>query len=220
MNITREIGEYSEKIAKRYWMRIAKRFAGFQNLDFSPNEEQADIWTNLIYYAFADDRCKYDLKKSIGLIGRTGSGKSVTINTLNDFVIFDEIKYIKNNKRVPLSFTMYNAKAIVTDIGTNGIDAMAKYCTFANICIDDLGAEINKVNIYGTVVYPIEEIIEIRYEKNLMTHFTSNLNEDLIMEKYGDRVYSRIVGETNIIEMKKTDYRIKNRSNGVQQTNS
>lgn len=81
------------------------------------------------------------------------------------------------------------------------------------LCIDDLGfnGESEVVNDYGVKARPIEDIIEHRYDRQLMTICTSNLTEGEIREKYGERIYSRICEAFSIVAVAGMDYRIATR---------
>jgi len=59
------------------------------------------------------------------------------------------------------------------------------------IFFDDLGSE-NIANHYGASINIMSEIIIRRYEKKLLTHFTSNLSIEEIKAFYGMRVYDRL----------------------------
>ena len=196
---------YSETISKNVWLGIAKS----KIKEIQLTEGIISVWSELIKYVHGDDSCKYDIKKSICLIGMTGSGKTETMKIINDYISIDDVKFIRNGKKVPLKFNMYTSREIVADYVSNGYDGIAKYCIYSNICIDDFGAENRDSNYYGSKLDVLTEIIETRYTKGLTTHFTSNLNLELIKEKYNDRVFSRISKQCNIIILNDKDFRIK-----------
>ncbi len=62
-------------------------------------------------------------------------------------------------------------------------------------------------NHYGTKLNVIEEVIEERYRKGLLTHLTTNLSEDDILDAYGDRVYSRLKSMVNYHTITGEDFR-------------
>ena len=75
--------------------------------------------------------------------------------------------------------------------------------------IDDLGfnGESEMVNDYGVKARPIEDIIEYRYDRQLMTVCTTNLTAGEIRTKYGERIYSRICESFSMVAVAGTDYR-------------
>jgi DNA replication protein DnaC len=192
-------------IAKKVWHGVALKF--IDNVKY--DEFNKKIWQELIKYIFADPGCEYDLNKSIGLIGQTGSGKSKTFEIMHEFIGIDDILYIKNGKAAKFNYKIISAKVIAGEFTKFGYDAIWKFSNINSLCIDDLGAESDEVKHYGSKVNVIEEIIETRYLNGLFTHFTSNLKPDNILDMYGNRVYSRIMHSVNIIEYNNCDYRLK-----------
>ena len=196
---------YSERIAKNVWFGIAKNIIGKIEI----TESIKKVWSELIKYVHADPSCIYDLTKSIILMGRTGSGKSATMEILSKYISIDEVKFMRNGKRVSFNFNTYSARDIVSDYAESGYDGIAKYEIYSNICIDDLGTESNQpVMYYGTRLKVINEIIELRYAKGLTTHFTTNMDMNLILSNYDDRVHSRISQQCNQIILNDKDFRI------------
>lgn len=194
------------KKAALYWKNIADQY--IHNLQIKPDIKNS--WNNLIMWAFGNPNCKIDLNKGVGLVGRTGSGKTMTMYILNDFIQIDDIKYKKGVDLVCLKYKMQSALVIASEYAQNGDEIIHKYSNYANLCIDDLGAENSDKSYYGNKINVIQEILENRYNNNLLTHFTSNLDLSLIGEKYGDRVFSRIHDSINIIVMNDCDFRVLN----------
>lgn len=195
---------YSTSIAKHVWCEIASKM--INNLKY--DEFNKEVWSELIKYIHGDESCIYDLNKSIALIGRTGSGKTKTMEIMSQYMNIDDVKYIKNGKLIRFNYKIISSREIVNQYAIKGYDAIQKYIMISNICIDDIGSESISAKYYGTELNAIEEIIEMRYSKGLMTHFTSNYNTDDILELYGSRVHSRIMQTCNIITLNGKDYRL------------
>lgn len=60
------------------------------------------------------------------------------------------------------------------------------------LIIDDIGVEPVEVNTYGTKITPIVDIINERYANQRCTIITTNLDEDGIRARYGDRIEDRL----------------------------
>jgi DNA replication protein DnaC len=195
--------KYDFKIAMDKWKEIASRLIG----EIELQKDIENVWSNLIKWSFADESGDYNLNKGVYLMGRTGSGKSRTMEILNTFLRYDNIRYIKNDKVSPMAFIIYNSRTVVSDYTLNGTEGLEKYLYYSNICIDDLGAEPVEALYYGTRLNVMTEIIEQRYAKGLTTHFSSNLNMKLLNDRYDDRVYSRIKHSCNIIQLNDKDFR-------------
>lgn len=71
--------------------------------------------------------------------------------------------------------------------------------------LDDLGVE--KTSEWNLQI--LYELINTRYENNLVTIFTSNLSLDDIAQKLGDRIASRISGMAKVLELAGQDFRLK-----------
>jgi DNA replication protein DnaC len=195
---------YQQEIARTTWKAIAEKIIG--NVTFT--EENKILYAELIQYIHGDPAYCYDLNKAIGILGPTGTGKTKSMEIMNKYSEIDDVKYYLNGKSRPFKFYIFNSRDICEDFATNGYDGLLKYCNYSTICIDDLGTENQNVQYFGTKVNVIEEIIEERYRKQLLTHFTSNFTKERIGDVYGDRVYSRIIGTTNIHNLKGKDFRL------------
>jgi DNA replication protein DnaC len=195
---------YKDDVAFDRWLGIAK-----MNIeDLKTGENQFRLWKQLIFYIQGDERFKGDLKKSIFLYGNTGSGKSKTLEIMSLFINIDEIEYKRNHKQITFNYRTVTAQQIASDFAQNGYDGIINYKSVGNLCIDDLGAEAITTNHFGNKVNVLAEVIESRYARHLFTHFTSNLDEKEIIERYNDRVHSRIVHSCNMIAMNDKDFRI------------
>jgi len=195
---------YSEIISKNVWNQIALKY--INNLRY--DQFNKSIWSELIKYVHSDESCKYDLNRSIALIGRTGAGKTKTMQIMSEYMTIDDVKFIKNGKLIKFNYKIISSRDIVSQYSTLGYDAIQKYIMITNICIDDLGSETANAKHYGTELNVIEEIIEQRYSKELITHFTSNLDMEGILNIYGSRVHSRLSQMCNIEIMNGNDYRL------------
>ena len=58
--------------------------------------------------------------------------------------------------------------------------------------VDDVGMEDDVVNDYGNRTAPMLRMLHNRYDRNLVTVFTTNLNWEEICDRYGNRVSDRL----------------------------
>lgn len=201
--VTRLAYDYDLKIAGQVWTKLYKL-----NIEGDRELQIDKIWNQLILWAMGDAKCNFKLTKGIALTGSTGLGKTTAMQTLLDFILVDDIKYLMDKKYYRLKYNIINARKIVSDYEDKGYNGLFKYYRMGGLMIDDLGTESRTAKYYGTELDVIEDVIERRYDKNLFTHFTSNLDINKIHKVYGDRVYSRIMHKCNIIEMQGIDYRL------------
>tara|TARA_R110001632_G_scaffold227831_1_gene362638 strand:- start:447 stop:977 length:531 start_codon:yes stop_codon:yes gene_type:complete len=73
-------------------------------------------------------------------------------------------------------------------------------------CIDDIGTEVD-ANHYGTKMDVISYVIQLAYTSNRPYHFTTNLNTEELLKKYGPRVYDRLKEMTYMIILDDTTFR-------------
>lgn len=59
------------------------------------------------------------------------------------------------------------------------------------LIIDDLGTEPNEVIVYGNKMQPVREMFYARYDKKLVTIFTTNLRDEDFTTYYGERIADR-----------------------------
>ena len=79
---------------------------------------------------------------------------------------------------------------------------MVKSCKL--LIIDDIGAE----RVTDWVRERVVSIINTRVSNNLATIYTSNLSPEELREELGDRISSRVVGSSQVIEMVGGDRRL------------
>lgn len=81
-----------------------------------------------------------------------------------------------------------------------------------NVLVDDFGRGQREYKKYGNTFAFEEEFIYRRYELfqqyGAQTHFITNLTKEQLLDKYADRIMSRINEMTQLIELKQTkDFR-------------
>lgn len=195
--------DYDNRVITEIWNSIYGALIGEKKL------EKQGYWQELILWLMADPKCKINPKKGIGLVGNSGIGKTTAMKVINIISEHGGIYYKHNEKLVPLKFHIFNSRDIINFFERDGYDGISKLYNYENIMIDDLGAETSQANYFGTAINVLQDIIERRYDKGLLLHFTSNYSVHEIQEKYGYRVYSRLMEQVNIIELQGKDFRIK-----------
>lgn len=84
--------------------------------------------------------------------------------------------------------------------------------------IDDIGREFEIANTYGTKDDTMERIIDERYrafvDHGSLTHFSTNLTEEQIKARYGERISSRLNEMCVFVKMPNLDRRRDRRSFG------
>lgn len=82
---------------------------------------------------------------------------------------------------------------------------------YYDMIIDDLGTEESEYLTFGNRRDVMDEFLTARYmvfEKlRIKTHFTTNMNDEMLMERYGERDYSRLCEMCHFIKMPGGDRR-------------
>lgn len=73
--------------------------------------------------------------------------------------------------------------------------------------IDDVGTEPASVKVWGNEVSPLVEILYSRYEQMLYTVITSNLNDEDLATRYGERIGDRLTEMFDFLAFENKSYR-------------
>lgn len=187
--------DLDERQLKMWAWEIADEKAQASGADcFQFDRNNKYLFADLLYYFAGDNRSKFPLEKGIALFGEVGVGKTIL------FEIFSTLLA----KKVPASkrrFRIKTARQLIREYKeleyqNRGGEVIDTYVV-GNLCIDDTGDEATEAKVYGNATPVIEEILKERYERfkrgsGELTHITTNMDVDLIYEKYGDRAADRL----------------------------
>lgn len=159
--------------------------------------DSSSIWMirNMMYYFANDPRCDWPLDKGLLISGNIGVGKTWL------FEIFRDIsrKYLKPSGK---NFKMCTCRDVYQAYSEDENTAIEKY-TDRNWCFDDLGNEPLERKDYGNSVLPMESILTHRYGKfkayHYLTHLSTNLSVEEIRERYGERMFDRLMQMTHVV---------------------
>ncbi|MBQ3690160.1 MAG: replication protein [Bacteroidales bacterium] len=132
------------------------------------------------------------------IAGYIGNGKSTMLKAVKNW--FD-----KTHQRQMMTFYTANdlVKLAVSDPETfNNVIHRHKW-----LIIDDLGTEPNEVVVYGNKMQPVREMFYARYDKKLVTIFTTNLSDAAFSDYYGERIADRCNEMQQKIIFSQTSYR-------------
>lgn len=140
--------------------------------------------------------------KGLYLYGDCGTGK-----THIAYAIWEKSRKLGRLAKIYNSPEMFD---VIRDFyGKKGVDyrdnELKMLIDFEGILIiDDVGAEKPTEWVAETFY----KIVNVRYEKQLPTIFTSNLSLDGLAEQIGDRIASRIAEMCEVIKLKGNDRRL------------
>ena len=92
----------------------------------------------------------------------------------------------------------------------SGKDTLSVLLTADLLILDDFGTEFEK-SFYVSVIY---NIINTRLNRGLPTIISTNLYHEEILEKYGERIFSRLFTVYKSMEFVGTDIRLIKRKSG------
>lgn len=140
------------------------------NFDFVVDEKNKEVINQLYHYLVKSDNFKGDFEKGIVLIGSIGCGKTAIMDAFVEVVKQHGRKVIEKIQSID-----------IVKIAIENND----YYNKRPLYIDDLGKEAMEVQHYGTVIRPLEDLLDTRYRKNAITFATANYTlEDLQYNKH------------------------------------
>ena len=140
-----------------------------------------------------------DPNKGLLIMGPVGVGKTTLLN-----------KYLENKNRGHWIEPAFIGRGLVT----HGTEYFRQF-EQDHFTLDDLGKESETFTHYGHTFFPGQDMIDIRH--NVFTRtagrnrtcFTTNLNQEGLKERYGERCYSRLTEMCNFIALVGEDFRVK-----------
>ena len=179
--------DIKQEIYTEYRRRVGSKFKDSEFI-----QHAIDAFANTIY--------NKGVNKGVIISGRTGVGKTVLLKSA--VAIWDrhnkvKMEYLPSSK-IPTITTKSEGYA-------STIDYRMPY-----LAIDDIGAEPEVIKLYGVGITPLVDIVQYRTDmkdRRKILFATTNLTPNMIGERYGDRVKSRLRGENKIILVKGDDNR-------------
>lgn len=143
---------------------------------------------------------EYNGAKGLLLLGETGLGKTFLLNCIAS-------RAVENGYNVD-KYTMYNFQDRVRE-SIYKREATALSVTDSDLLIlDDLGAEAMIPNI---TVESLHRVINERQDAGLATAFATNLTKKALLERYGERIFSRLVypKAVSVVVLEGVDVRVR-----------
>lgn len=145
-------------------------------------ENRESVW--LPEYEEVADWLNDNQRRGLFLYGNCGRGKTVLA------------RYV-----IPAILLKYDRKVVncfdAQEMNTNLDEVLKKKI----VCIDDIGTEEVSVS-YGNKRLAFLEVVDAAEKHGKLLIITSNLNQDQLVQKYGDRTMDRIISTTKRVLFK------------------
>jgi len=180
---------------------------------FKIDSHNAEVIDSLIHYFHGNPTFTLpggthgNPEKGILLLGQPGVGKTLLLELFSKYVTFDQMYFLADGKRCPLTFPIVRTDQIVSGFSSFGHEEIDQYIRRRVLCLDDLGEETMEANHFGTRLNVLQHIMEARYSRSCLTLATSNHNLKDLSEMYGSRIASRIPEMFNLIALHGPDRR-------------
>lgn len=142
-------------------------------------------------------------KFGLMLCGESGNGKTTMVYALKSAMAFAAQNGLCTD---PMAFlTVADAVEIARAVSDENKFREIKNLKY--LVIEDLGREPAEVVSYGNLYYPLTELIEFRYARQMFTVITSNLMAKQFRDKYGQRIADRFNEMLEVVTFKDKSFR-------------
>lgn len=127
-------------------------------------------------------------KHSLLLYGATDSGKTTMARAIASLTR----EIYKSNLASERKYFISNSAIELEKMAALKPEEFERHKRTELLMLDDLGCESLEVKNYGNTIFPMVELLYYRYDHQLTTIITSNLTDEDIRNRYGERVSGRI----------------------------
>ena len=201
-------------------LAIVEAIGKSRNPAFVIDDENRFTYENMIRWCHCDTKMQAidpvtkkvipgGLKKGIYIAGNTGTGKSWCLEVMAAYAMaFGFVITLGETEKRMLYWENVRADDICEEYAANG--TFQKFKTRNIYGIQDLGSEPAESVFMGNRIEVLRQLLEYRGDRtDQVTLFTSNLpmNHKILVDRYGDRVSSRLSAMCNYFEIRGKDRR-------------
>lgn len=201
-------------------LAIVEAIGKSRNPAFVIDDENRFTYENMIRWCHCDTKMQAidpvtkkvipgGLKKGIYIAGNTGTGKSWCLEVMAAYAMaFGFVITLGETEKRMLYWDNVRADDICEEYAANG--TFQNYKTSKIYGIQDLGSEPAESVYMGNRIEVLRQLLEYRGDRtDQVTLFTSNLpmNHKILVDRYGDRVSSRLSAMCNYFEIRGKDRR-------------
>lgn len=146
-----------------------------------------------------------DYKPGLMISGIVGNGKTTLVRAIGRLIglIYGPNQYNYEDRRTVKTVTALE----LADLAKQDPDAFRAIKNTKLLAIDDVGVEPALVKNWGNEISPFVETIYHRYDRQLFTIMTSNLNPEDLEKRYGARIADRFTEMFDRIAFENSTYR-------------
>lgn len=132
-----------------------------------------------------------DDKFGLMLCGQCGNGKTTFIKAIQQVINAVSLPVDPSYTRERYGMQIHDARklAMLCKTDNKEFQALSKIRMLA---IDDLGTEPYEIMDFGTLLTPLSDLLQERYDKRLFTIISTNLTPEQLRGKYLERVADRM----------------------------
>lgn len=201
-------------------LAIVEAIGKSRNPAFVIDDENRFTYENMIRWCHCDTKMQAidpvtkkvipgGLKKGIYIAGNTGTGKSWCLEVMAAYAMaFGFVITLGETEKRMLYWENVRADDICEEYAANG--TFQKFKTRNIYGIQELGSEPAESVYMGNRIEVLRQLLEYRGDRtDQVTLFTSNLpmNHKILVDRYGDRVSSRLSAMCNYFEIRGKDRR-------------
>lgn len=201
-------------------LAIVEAIGKSRNPAFVIDDENRFTYENMIRWCHCDTKMQAidpvtkkiipgGLKKGIYIAGNTGTGKSWCLEVMAAYAMaFGFVITLGETEKRMLYWENVRADDICEEYAANG--TFQKFKTRNIYGIQDLGSEPAESVYMGNRIEVLRQLLEYRGDRtDQVTLFTSNfpMNHKILVDRYGDRVSSRLSAMCNYFEIRGKDRR-------------
>jgi DNA replication protein DnaC len=201
-------------------LAIVEAIGKSRNPAFVIDDENRFTYENMIRWCHCDTKMQAidpvtkkvipgGLKKGIYIAGNTGTGKSWCLEVMAAYAMaFGFVITLGEAEKRMLYWDNVRADDICEEYAANG--TFQKFKTRNIYGIQDLGSEPAESVYMGNRIEVLRQLLEYRGDRtDQVTLITSNLpmNHKILVDRYGDRVSSRLTAMCNYFEIRGKDRR-------------
>lgn len=169
--------------AKRILLAAVKAEVEYRCRKFEMNKS-VDLQVDTIAGWLTSDSSKFGLL----LCGGCGNGKSTFVKAFQQ--VLNRLNIRNECRRESWGMRICDARYL-SHLCKSDYRMWENICSLPMLAVDDLGIEPLEIQDYGNILYPMTDLLTLRYERQLFTIVTTNLTPAEIRAKYGDRIGDR-----------------------------